>query len=346
MSLALYPITTDSIESPREISTTEMEAAQQGNENLFKMAVSPKSIHFFQTKDVDCCYHISCVTPNRVWVSDHRGDLVLLTATNVVLHRMENLLCRHSNRGFGLHTVNSEGELIYMNSKFNIDKLSRDMKTITPFIEITDSTWTPQCIYCSNFTGDVLVGMYKKKAKSTWTGMIIRYNQSGKLIQTIPHNKTGKKFYGMPRYITENNNEDVVASVFYSVNDNPVLFFVDDYGAVVVTERGGGHRFSYDGPPSGAGLEPAGICNDALSHILLCDEKTNTVQMLDKDGNYLSHLLIRPEVMFKPYNLSYDANTHRRWVGSQYDNNKVCVYRYVTRQDIINSRFNCILMTI
>lgn len=295
---------------------------------------------------VDCCCHITIVTSNRFWVSDDKNNLILSNSAGNTLHHLDGLSRTDVSTKYGSHTVNSEGELIYMNSKFNIDKLSKDMKTITPFIEITDSTWKPQCIYCSNFTGDVLVGMYKKKAKSTWTGMIIRYNQSGKLIQTIPHNKTGKKFYGMPRYITENNNEDVVASVFYSVNDNPVLFFVDDYGAVVVTERGGGHRFSYDGPPSGAGLEPAGICNDALSHILLCDEKTNTVQMLDKDGNNLSHLLIRLEVMFKPYNLSYDANTHRLWVGSQYDNNKVCVYRYVTRQDTITVGSINILMTI
>uniref|UniRef100_A0A8W8NXJ8 Uncharacterized protein n=1 Tax=Magallana gigas TaxID=29159 RepID=A0A8W8NXJ8_MAGGI len=34
-----------------------------------------------------------------------------------------------------------------------------------------------------------------------------------------------------------------------------------------------------------------------------------------------------------PYSLSYDVNTHRLWVGSY--NNKVCVYRYITRQDAL-----------
>lgn len=58
--------------------------------------------------------------------------------------------------------------------------------------------------------------------------------------------------YGLPRYITESNNGDVVASVFYSVNDNPGLFFVNESDAVEVTERGGRHHFSYRGPPSGA----------------------------------------------------------------------------------------------
>uniref|UniRef100_A0A8W8NJ26 Uncharacterized protein n=1 Tax=Magallana gigas TaxID=29159 RepID=A0A8W8NJ26_MAGGI len=36
-----------------------------------------------------------------------------------------------------------------------------------------------------------------------------------------------------------------------------------------------------------------------------------------------------------PWSLSYDVNTHRLWVGSLWYNNKVCVYRYITRQDAL-----------
>uniref|UniRef100_A0A8W8M847 Uncharacterized protein n=1 Tax=Magallana gigas TaxID=29159 RepID=A0A8W8M847_MAGGI len=49
--------------------------------------------------------------------------------------------------------------------------------------------------------------------------------------------------------------------------------------------------------------------------------------------------------MGEPWSLSYDVNTHRLWVGSgdnthrlwvgSRDNNKVCVYRYITRQDAL-----------
>uniref|UniRef100_A0A8W8NXR4 Uncharacterized protein n=1 Tax=Magallana gigas TaxID=29159 RepID=A0A8W8NXR4_MAGGI len=38
--------------------------------------------------------------------------------------------------------------------------------------------------------------------------------------------------------------------------------------------------------------------------------------------------------MDSPQSLSYDVNTHRLWVGSLWDN-KVCVYRYITRQDAL-----------
>lgn len=102
-------------------------------------------------------------------------------------------------------------------------------------------------------------------------------------------------------------------------------------GAVVVTDCGGRHRFSYTGYPTGSGLQPGGICTDVLSHILVCDVLTQTVQMLDRDGHFLSHLLIRPPGILSPFSLSYDVSTDRLFVGSQY-NNRVNVYRYISRK--------------
>lgn len=101
-------------------------------------------------------------------------------------------------------------------------------------------------------------------------------------------------------------------------------------GAVVVTDRGGRHRFSYTGHPSGSGLQPGGICTDMRSHILVCDERTNTVQMLNKDGQFLSHLLTESKGMGKPHSLGYDVNTHSVWVGSgAFYNSTVYVYEYI-----------------
>lgn len=60
--------------------------------------------------------------------------------------------------------------------------------------------------------------------------------------------------------------------------------------------------------------------------------------MLDKNGNFLSHLLIRPSGIFTPRSLSYDVNTHRLWVGSKV-NSSVCVYRYISRQDALTGNF-------
>ncbi|XP_065932342.1 uncharacterized protein [Magallana gigas] len=301
----------DVMESLSAIQITERGNRRVGNQCLLKLTSGAELHQSLTLTGVGGCRHISCVTSDRVWVS-HWNNLMLTDTTGVPLHRVEVSLS-----GVGLHTVNSESELIYIDRNDNINKLSKDMKTTTTFIERTDSTWRPLSVYWSPSTGDLLVGMYNYDTK---TGKVTRYNQSGQLTQTIQYNNTGRGLYRQPIYITENNNGDVVVSDFYS--------------AVVVTERGGRHRFSYTGHPSGSGLYPWGICTDALSHILVCDNKTKTVQMLNKDGQFLSHLLTKSQVMGEPWSLSYDVNTHRLWVGSL-DNNKVCVYRYITRQDAL-----------
>ncbi|XP_065932193.1 uncharacterized protein [Magallana gigas] len=307
----------DVMESLSAIQITERGNRRVGNQCLLKLTSGAEFHQSLTLTGVGGCFHISCVTSDRVWVSDHRNNLMLTDTTGVPLHRVEDSC---SDLYTGIHTVNSESELIYIDDDYNINKLSKDMKTTTTFIERTDSTWLPLCVYWSPSTGDLLVGMWNYDTETgKITGKVTRYNQSGQLTQTIQNNNTGRGLYSYPNYITENNNGDVVVS---------------DRGAVVVTERGGRHRFSYTGHPSGSGLWPCGICTDALSHILVCDVITHTVQMIDKDGQFLSRLLTESQELGKPWSLSYDVNTHRLWVGSPY-NNKVCVYRYITRQDAL-----------
>ncbi|XP_065932364.1 uncharacterized protein [Magallana gigas] len=319
----------DVMESLSAIQITERGNRRVGNQCLLKLT-SGAELHQSLTLTGVCgCYHISCVTSDRVWVCD-TYNIMLTDTTGVPLHRVEDS-CRGVFRG--LHTVNSESELIYIDRDYNINKLSKDMKTNTTFIERTDSTWEPQSVYWSPSTGDLLVGM---RNYDTDTGKVTRYNQSGQLTQTIQYHNTGRGLYSDPRYITDNNNGDVVVSDF---------IYTSESGTVVVTERGGRHRFSYTGHPSGSELQPWGICTDALSHILVCDHRTNTVQMINKDGQFLSHLLTEPQEMGDPCSLSYDVNTHRLWVGSGLrDNNKVCVYRYITRQDALTDEHRPVLM--
>ncbi|XP_065939203.1 uncharacterized protein [Magallana gigas] len=317
----------DVMESLSAIQITERGNRRVGNQCLLKLTSGAEFHQSLTVTGVYRCYHISCVTSDRVWVSDHINNLMLTDTTGVPLHRVKDS-CR-GLYGKGLHTVNSESELIYIDRNYNINKLSKDMKTTTTFIERTDSTWRPWCVYWSPSTGDLLVGsqMYRRYRMKSWIGKVTRYNQSGQLTHTIQKDNTGLGLYSEPNYITENNNGDVVVSDLHKD---------DESGAVVVTERGGKHRFSYTGHPSGSGLRPCGICTDPLSHILVCDDITKTVQMLDRDGQFLSHLLIRPSGIFYPWSLSYDVIPHRLWVGSG-DNNTVVIYRYITRQDALTA---------
>jgi hypothetical protein len=233
----------------------------------------------------------------------------LTDATGVTIHRVGDI----SSWFRRVHTVSHAGELVYMDREYNINKLSLDGKRVTTLLEIP-SPWIPSCLYCSPTIGDLMVGLYYNK---TNTGKINMYNSTGQYILTIEQDNKNTELYKYPTYIVENKNGDIVVS--------------DLYCGVVVTERGGRHRFSYTGPPSGSTLVPQGICTDALSHILVCDRNTHTVQMIDKDGQFLCLLLTRQHGVKKPWSLDYDVKNHLLWVGS-YSTNKVSVYRYVQRK--------------
>ncbi|XP_078327654.1 uncharacterized protein LOC144623210 isoform X2 [Crassostrea virginica] len=287
-----------------------------GVEDLLTLLSSPVVQKSLSVTGVKRCRHISCVTPDRVWVSDDNNLILTDTATGKQLHSVEHSLDSLT----GKHTVNCEGELIYIDKENNIIKLCNDMKTTTTLIKHTDKTWKPQCVYCSPSSGDLLVGMYREDTDTRIrTGKVMRYDNTGKYKQTIPHNdNTPHDLYKDPWYITENNNGDVLVS--------------DWLRAVVVTSGEGVHRFSYTGPPSGSRLYPLGICTDVMSHILVSDLVTDTVQMMDRDGQFLSYVLTRqtPGMDYRPRGLSYDVTTHAVCVGS-WEINTMSVCRHINR---------------
>nr|XP_022337256.1 uncharacterized protein LOC111133292 [Crassostrea virginica]XP_022337257.1 uncharacterized protein LOC111133292 [Crassostrea virginica]XP_022337258.1 uncharacterized protein LOC111133292 [Crassostrea virginica]XP_022337259.1 uncharacterized protein LOC111133292 [Crassostrea virginica] len=289
-----------------------------GTELLLTLMSSPVLQKSLSVTGVEKCSHISRVTPDRFWVSDYNDLILTDTATGKQLHSVNDSL--YSVTSAGIHSVNCDSELIYIDKDKNINKLSSDMKTTTTLIKHTDTTWIPRCVYCSSSSGDLLVGMCT--AKYPRTGKVMRYN-AGKHKQTIPHDdNTPHHLYELLEYITENDNRDVLVS---------------DWDRVVVTSGEGVHRFSYTGPPSGSGLKPGGICTDVMSHILVSDDYTLTVQMLDRDGQFLSYLLTTqsPGIHVRPLGLSYDVTNHVLWVGSWYHtsgyNNTLSVYRYINR---------------
>nr|XP_022287301.1 uncharacterized protein LOC111100024 isoform X2 [Crassostrea virginica] len=214
-----------------------------GLEDLLTLLSSPVLQKFPTVTGVKYFRHISCVTPDRVWVSDSDNLILTDTATGKKLHSVEHLF----HTGIGRHTVNCEGELIYIDKDCNIIRLCNDMKTTTTLIKRTDTTWDPRSLYCSPSSGDLLVGM--------------------------------------------------------SI-----------------------------GPPSGSKISPRGICTDVMSHILVSDLRTDTVQMLDRDGQFLSYVLTRqkPGMGFRPFGLSYEVTTHAVWVGSA-SNNTMFGCRYINR---------------
>ncbi|XP_062571158.1 tripartite motif-containing protein 3-like, partial [Saccostrea cucullata] len=257
------------------------------------------------------CLHISRVTSDRVWISDFDGNLILTNTRGEELDHLTDI-----GRVLGGHSVNSYGDLIYIDRNYNINKLSTENKEKTTIIKYNNTApWGPECVYSSPSTGHLLVAM-TYCTNNKFTGKVVRYNSTRENIQTIQHhNITGQGLYSSPDYITENRNGDVIVSD--SIR-----------GAVVVTDRDGNYRFSYRRPQSGSGLAPQGICTDALSHILVCDWDTQSVQMLDCDGHYLTEIKTSQHGINTPYGLSYDEDTHLLWVGD-YRHNTVNIYSVV-----------------
>lgn len=251
--------------------------------------------------------HISSLTSDEIWISDKEHNLLLVNTVGEALHYVDDF-CETSLSRQGLHAVNNHGELFYVDKFDDINKLSNDMETITTFIGKTDKSWHPWCLHWSPFSGELLVALWRLP----WESKVARYNQTGRMIHTTQFDSSGQEIYFRPKYITENTNGDVVVS---------------DLSGVVVTSYEGSYRFSYTGHPREAGIDPLGICSDELSHILVCDDRTNSVQIIDKDGQFLLNLLSKQNWIKNPCCLSYDVNTHSLWIGS-HSNNRICVYRY------------------
>ena len=316
----------DLINQLSKIQTTHRGKRLTENGLVLTLMSSPVLLRSLEVKCVNVLGHMTHVTQDQVWINDCNSLILADTITFDTLYRVDDSLSR-------MHTVNRNNELMYIDKDKNIKKLSNDKVSTTILRKNTDSKWEPHCLYCSPSSGDLLVGMtryvynkYKRRGKVT------RYNNIEQLAHTMQHFNTPYKQYSDPHYITENNNGDVI------VADE------DSYGsAVVVTTRDGMHRFSYTGPSSRSRLSPAAICTDALSHILVCDHHTDTVHVLDKDGQFLSYLLTdQSPGMEDLWTMSYDKNTHQLLVGMYF--NTVSVYRYIDRQISLNGKDHYLLI--
>lgn len=89
------------------------------------------------------------------------------------------------------------------------------------------------------------------------------------------------------------------------------MYVVSDFDAVVVADCEGKHCFTYTRHPLQSELSPRGICTDTLSHILVCNLKTEAIQIKDKDGQFLSNPLTdsqKKTKKTKPWSMGYDDN--------------------------------------
>lgn len=141
------------------IKTTETRRRQAGNEQMLKRSPFANLRQTFKMSGMKSFYHISVVSPYRIWASGYnklvKMKIMLKSTSDETLHIVKN----SCTLGRGCHTVNRENDLIYIDNKRNIKKLSGDMKTKNTLIYWQEKEWEPLCLYCSTITGDILIGM-------------------------------------------------------------------------------------------------------------------------------------------------------------------------------------------
>lgn len=122
------------------------------------------------------------MTSDRAWVSDDKTHLTLTKTTSDTLHQLKDLCDGDKTLSNGLHTVNNERELIYIDSNRNIVKLSTDMIMTTVLVKRKSMKWKPLSLHYSLSTGDLPVGMYirysikESSIKNRLADKVMRYN--------------------------------------------------------------------------------------------------------------------------------------------------------------------------
>nr|XP_034336059.1 uncharacterized protein LOC117692415 [Crassostrea gigas] len=267
------------------------------------LSSSVTKVREYTVPSVHHVYHISLNKSDRVWVSDWNGNVV---QTDLLSNLLQEVQTSDNLKAEGYHTVTQDGDLIYTDKRNKvINRITQD-NTLTEFIKTGD--WTPLSIYSSHIKGDILVGMIKDGE-----ARVTRYNKRGKEIQNIQKDNKGQELYKEPHFITENINGDICTSDF-------------NKRAVVVVDKSGQHRFSHTG--QGSKIFPYGICTDLLGHIMVADAISDTVHLLDQDGQFLSLLLpAQDENTGFPLSLCVDEENNLH-VG-QGNTNTVTVYKYL-----------------
>ncbi|XP_065926460.1 tripartite motif-containing protein 2 [Magallana gigas] len=280
----------------KEADGDELEVNQK-----LSLSSSVTNVKEYKVPGVKSVYHISGGQSGILWASDASGNLV-----QTDLHGKQLQMIETSGTNEGYHTVNLDGNLIFADrTNCSVNSITHG-KTINRFI--TTEKWVPLSIHTSNLNGDILVGMNR-----LLMGKVTRYNKTGNKIQSIERdNKEQQLYKKFPHYITENINGDICVS---------------DYSkqAVIVVNKSGEHRFSYTGQESK--IRPYGICTDILGHILVCDFNSNTVHLLDQDGQFLTLLVTSQKRIENPLCVCVDGDNNL-YVGYS-GTNTVKVYKYL-----------------
>ncbi|XP_062610563.1 uncharacterized protein LOC134272337, partial [Saccostrea cucullata] len=243
-----------------------------------RLSASITKIRELNVPCINGIYHMSLDQLGKLWSSDRDGKII-----QTDLHGKQIQKIKVTGGQEGNHTITQLGDLIFTDKVGKaINRLAQD-KNITHFINT--GIWEPYSIYYAHINGEILVGMRKDREDK-----VTRFNKTGKELHNILRDNKGGELYKSPQFITENINGDICTS--------------DYHMRVVVVNRLRQHRFFCRGQKSV--FCPYEICTDVFAHILVCDRLSDTIYLLDQDGQFLSLLFTWQQGVYGPRSVCVD----------------------------------------
>lgn len=253
-------------------------------------------------------HHITGIKSDSLWVGCHSntGKQILkqVDSSGNVMKTINDAFCE-----YGSFAITQNGELLYLEQ--GNEKVQKKTPDGTTTI-ITTSGENIKCIFSSQITGDILVGVYIARSSA---GKLTRYDKTGAKIQDIQVYKQGQALYSNPTYIAENKNGDIVTAD-------------SSKHKVVLVDRSGEYRGDYKGQsPNKREFDPHGVCTDVHGHIIVVDYTSGSIHLLDQDLKFLTLLLTKTKEDLKSAKGLCVDEKHNLYVGSE--NGRINVYKYL-----------------
>lgn len=215
----------------------------------------------FPARNENRLYDMAVTDDNKVWIGGESKELKLFDLNGNLNHTTSisfigMFICIHNKQ-----VVYSDGQ------NYAVKKICQDDTVVTMF---TTGDRTPRGI-TSTASGDILLCLHKDDKHK-----VVRYNNTGTVLQEIQYDSECQPLYTDARYITENINGDIIVTDWKKKS-------------AIAVDRLGIFRFSYSGNASN--FLACSVTNDFFGHVIITDFSGGKIHMLDRDGRFLRNII-------------------------------------------------------